>query len=461
MCAKILIYQIGRLDQNLLQPIKFRIENQEIEAPLSGIALKNFFKSKNLPTHLILLFPVSLYFNKKILEWNLPEKFKQTLQNIFQKEEIKAEFLNNPQKFLSLHPHKKYSEGLVPLHSIGNYEKTEFTASFDDLVLTIFFDLLERYLKNPDYETIYLDISSGLNIYITAMLEAGRLFYTFYKLSEWIDPKLKVFISFSEPIIGSPKRIFKIFKDNPINVKAFFSPPEVIKSKNDDSLACGLTENKKELRLLNKFLHEIFSRAYVFISALIYNLPLVLYQFPTHREEEIFEAVQKIIELGKTKLEKNYLSSPCLDRPLFQKAIFLLGLYIGVVKTLKEYKIFEKREVPLREIKEKFCDNFPTIYDIFGLSSNKDYLSHEIDNNFIKKNKIFKKEWKLLSFYFEKEKTQKGRKIKFRNFFAHCGFEQNILQVRKEDDEIYLTYHKEELSKIEDLIFEKAGYKKN
>jgi len=59
----------------------------------------------------------------------------------------------------------------------------EFSTALGDVVLRILIDMMQRYLEEP-FEEMYLDISSGLNVYASAMIEAGRVFLTLISLQK-------------------------------------------------------------------------------------------------------------------------------------------------------------------------------------------------------------------------------------------------------------------------------------
>nr|WP_241243661.1 TM1812 family CRISPR-associated protein [Caldicellulosiruptor changbaiensis] len=103
--------------------------------------------------------------------------------------------------------------------------KVELYGKYEAIVLEILFDMIERYLSE-DIEEIYIDISSGHNIYISAMLEAVRSFAVFTKLMHWIrkEKQPKVFITFPDPIIGRNRKIYQIHIQLQ-SFAAFFSSP--------------------------------------------------------------------------------------------------------------------------------------------------------------------------------------------------------------------------------------------
>lgn len=61
------------------------------------------------------------------------------------------------------------------IHSFGEFLGFPLQASLDDIVIEIFIDIYETY-KSEKFSELYVDISTGLNPYTAALLEAVRNF---------------------------------------------------------------------------------------------------------------------------------------------------------------------------------------------------------------------------------------------------------------------------------------------
>jgi len=48
---------------------------------------------------------------------------------------------------------------------------------------------------------------------------------------------------------------------------------------------------------------------------------------------------------------------------------------------------------------------------------------------------------------------EKSEEIIHRNFIAHCGFERNCVEVRKENEEVFIRYRKEVLERIKEILW--------
>jgi CRISPR-associated protein Csx1 len=197
MQTKKIIYQIGRLDNNIITDYKFQIDEKTYESKLSSFALKKHFDESGDPSKVILIYPYSILLSER------RPKFNNKLDEFFDKlkakdtEEIN-QYLKDPYAYLEYHPHSKEANDFIVIHSIGEYMGIKFSTSLGDVVLRILIDMMQRYLEEP-FEEMYLDISSGLNVYASAMIEAGRVFLTLISLQKMSlqKPYLKVYISFS------------------------------------------------------------------------------------------------------------------------------------------------------------------------------------------------------------------------------------------------------------------------
>ena len=455
-----LIYQIGRLDAGAFNPIKFAVNGKEYTALLSSFALKQSFLENGEDAKVILIYPISLFLNKNAPQIvNIPEDFKQTIESVLKNENERFNYLSNPYPYFEQHPHSKEANGFIVIHSIGQYEGIKFSATLEELILEIFIDMVKRY-QDELFSELYLDISSGQNIYISALLEAGRLFLTFYKLQNFNlkENGLKVFITFSDPIVPPYNRTFQVHKDFCLEVKTFFSFPEKPNQNNlkdaYSKFAKDLVGKDKELRPFKRQLTKLFTHGYFFYSAIKNNTPLVLYTWEYHQEEEIDRGIADLINLVYQRLYKDYQKTPGLKFDLFRKAFLMLSIYKGIVKVLKEYKIYKKEEVGLEELARNFRDENQSLYNCFELKQNREYFSHEYSNTFEREGERGGIKDKIPEHYVLLRELIKGEsdEIKPRNFIAHCGFERNCVYIRRQGAQVFVKYGSEVLSRIEEIL---------
>ncbi len=440
------IYQIGRFDENYMREINFKIDDKIYPSSLSSISLKNYFQDK---VKLILIYPVSIVYNERAVE-----KLKSSDQFAKEIAENIQYYLKNPKEALKLHPHNKEADDFLVIHSIGEYKlggnSVKFEAThntYDDIVLGIFCDIVERFLEEKNNENeFYIDVSSGHNIYVSAILEALRHFAVFSQLLNWQNKNLrpKTFIAFSDPILGSFASEFQIYIQ-PVNFKVFFSSPvnkDDINRNRPDRLSKRLYGDNREKK--NK-LDDFLERFAIFYSALKNNTPLALYHFGYHGYDEIINFLKEIIGEIKDKLSKDWIKSPNLSKNDYLKVILSLGFYAGIVEVLQNNNIIKydlEKGAELDEIRKKFGSGDNSIYKIFNLDLLIPILGREIYNlseGGREDKKLIEKvgeEWGRLDSYLYGE----GQNFEIRNFLAHAGFERTVTEVRKDNDKLYFRY---------------------
>ncbi|MFZ8860179.1 MAG: CRISPR-associated CARF protein Csx1 [Thermocrinis sp.] len=504
MSVKRIIYQIGRFDSSIDEKVNFEIDGKHRSGELSSFALKEYFGEH---TKVILVYPVSILLNEGILlnKKALEEmRSKESLRSFYEKikgflegeeeekEKEKEKYIKNPWEYLKEHPHSnsKKADGFIVIPSIGEFLGEKFSSPLGNIILRILIDMIERY-KNEPFDEMYLDISSGHNIYTYALVEAGRLFLTLMKLEDFLKEKdIKVFIAITEPIFGkpSPDKRYKIFKDFQLDAKGFFYFPEKPKQNNEYAFSTyagrvsSIIKGEEDGKLKGK-INDMLYKTYLFYSALKNNLPLVVYYLCvlkeprdkedkeyryTYTEDDVKNLLEEIVNLLKQRLDENLKESPDLNFDDLRKLFMMLGLAVGIIRVLEKCEICkgikEEVEVCLKDIERLFAEEESSIYVYFGLKTNIPYLRQEIRNNFKEKDEknLITNEWKLLKYILEEKPNEKDTQIHPRNVLAHCGFERNITEVRKTDDgEIlirYTNYHKEnnnEYNGLEKIFKEK------
>jgi len=489
MSVKRIIYQMGRFESSIDIPVNFEIDGEPCSGELSSFALKKYLGE---PTKVILVYPVSILLNENALKGikdklnkNLAgeRKDEEDLKSFYEKikgfvegeekEKEKEKYIKNPWEYLREHPHSKKADGFIVIPSIGEFLGEKFSSPLGNIVLRILIDMIERY-KNEPFDEMYLDISSGYNIYNYALAEAGRLFLTLMKLEDFLKEKdIKVFIAISEPIFGKPSsdKNYKIFKDFRLDARGFFYFPEKPQENSENAFSkyankLSETIKSKEDRELKRKIMNMLYKAYLFYSALRNNLPLVVYYLCTleeyrYTENDAKNLLEEIVNLLKQRLDGNLKTSPDdLKFEDLRKLFMILGLAVGIIRVLETREICKwiKEGVYLSDIERFFAEEGNSIYRYFELTTNIVYLQQEIQKNFLENEKLITNEWKLL-----KDITnQSSTSINPRNFLAHCGFEKNITEVKKSDNGDvlirYTSYYKEndnEYNSLEKIFKEK------
>ncbi|NMC68414.1 MAG: TIGR01897 family CRISPR-associated protein [Spirochaetales bacterium] len=443
-----LILQIGRLDTNINNKIKFTFDNKEYEAPLSSIALKNILSDKSPNVKAILLYPVSLPLNS-IFKGRNENGWYKKINEILTSDDGKASYLKEPQVFFKDHPHSKLVDSFFCIHSLGVYEDIKFETNIQDVVLYILARLIDEYIQNDfRYKNIYIDISSGLNIYIAALLEALRYFQTLEKFFTFSNESLECFIIYTDPIIGSASttgcNIYKYKSE----VKAFFSSP----ISNED-LSQGLPKKIIEHNLgkdrgLKNNLLKLLENFLILYSAFANAIPLAFYNFDYPSLDNVQNFIKEFIGMMINKIEENFIKSPNFEFKLFIKTILSLFFLRGLINKIQENKI-SKKCITVNEI----FNNTTKIYENLNLNIQSGLIKYELSNTFknqniplnIKDNEDFKKLNDILH--------QAGNdNLIERNFFAHAGFERTITLLKKENNDICLKYDETKLGEIAKIL---------
>lgn len=434
------IYQIGRLENNINDPVKFSFYNgEQIESFLSSFALKRFFNNE---PKIKLLYTVSLPLNKKLftaekLIGEFREKINQAINN-------PEEYIKNPRNIFELHPHSSISDSYLLIHSFGEFLGFPLQASLDDIVIEIFIDIYETY-KSEKFSELYVDISTGLNPYTAALLEAVRNFSVCIQLENFgKENPVKIFLVYTDPIIGTSSPFHRIYFDYQLKYKAFFASSISYDDIQNNPIAKRIFgEDREKKKLLNQLL-ENFA---LLFSSIKNTIPLGILTFDFDSQENINDGIKLLLKYAKEKLQNNWQVSPNLNKDDYLKCFFSLCLYDGLIKLIEELEIknqSEKYITNLDTVKEKFV----LLFDKLNLKINSVQLGSEVSNLKDKLLNILTNEWELIKNITGYEDATFDR----RNYFAHCGFEQTVTEIKYSDGIISLRYKENEIERIKTLL---------
>ncbi|ABP65699.1 CRISPR-associated protein, MJ1666 family [Caldicellulosiruptor saccharolyticus DSM 8903] len=454
-----IIYQIGRLDnpgsakkEFFITRFKGEIVNFSRESELSAFVLRDFLNSQGNEAKTVVIYPISILLNEKIKDYVEDEDLKKELKNIC---ENPSQYLKSPFDIINRLPLESLRDDALVIHSLGTYlNNVELDGSYDDIVLEILFDMIERYMKE-DIDEIYLDISSGHNIYISAMIEASRHFAVLTKLMHWIheEKRPSIYVVFSDPIMGSSAKTFEIHIQ-PQSYTAFFSSPiskkeacdhnfsflrNIYQEPQDDTKGNNKVLQKQQIRQKRKALKEKIEMFTILFSAIKNNVPLYLYYHTYHSIDEIKNELVNLINHAKDQLIKDFEVSPKLNKKAYLDAIFSLCFYMGIVEVLERYNITMFCQQTGFDL-EKLGQTFAQIYTIFGIPMNYTMLGNEISNDTEKiqqHGEIDK--WTRLRKIVDPVKSISDEPDE-RNFFAHSGLEGNVTEVRYDGEKVYVRY---------------------
>lgn len=478
------IYQIGRLDQSMgLKDFRFQIDENNkitIESYLSSFALKEYLKKKDSIENIqiVLAYPVSAFFNGSLIKSeDLDEEFKKSIENIMKNKLKQEEYLSNPYNFYCNHPHiknkNKEEVDFFILHSIGSYntdifKNIQFESKFEDIVLEILIDMIQRITPfELMYEDVnlYIDVSSGHNIYVSALLEATKIFQQyFYSLNIFQKRKLYVKLVICDPIlahkgpydmhIGYELKFDTVLK---IHLTAKEIKEKIVAKKVFSELE---NENKKDFRdRKNRLSNILDSYGYIY-SSLKNGIPLALYQIEISKTIDNIDSLKDILNYCKQQLNKSWLKGSNLNYDDLLKSLYAVASVISYLKISEEKDIKYKEFVYLNEIKKNFFEDESSLLNILGYSVAKQLVANEL-NSYEKVNKNF--DSKSVIDRVENQWIQLGKAMPYfdsavnqglnpRNFLAHAGFERTIVLVKKQDNKILIKYDNKANEDIKNIL---------
>lgn len=344
----------------------------------------------------------------------------------------------------------------IVLPSVGVYTANnctvQFKGSIENTIVRIFKELIKR-----DVKEIFADVSTGQNIYTTAMVEALRKYVTYKKLGNLLqgEESVSVKIAYVPPVVVKDQEIHVELHD--LNVKAFFDLPKC----NPRNLSRDGKVNGEVCKKYNEFLRNLshtLSNLKVAFNSIKYNTPLVLYQPESVNldlDDDINMKVRKYIEVIEDLENRKSVTFndgvievkrfAMVERDI-TNTFFALALMSSIIRFVKD----NIREPELDEI----FATFKNLYNNLKLELNTKFLDRDIRN--IKRVAKDLTGEKLLSELYkdydveefeEKGKEDEKESDQERNFFAHSGFLREITRIRKEGEKIYVRYDLDEMKR--------------
>ncbi|MCX7965283.1 MAG: CRISPR-associated CARF protein Csx1 [Syntrophorhabdaceae bacterium] len=460
----LIIYQIGRLDHDFHKERLFQVHERVFKTSLSSFAIRDYSIENSEKPSVVLIYPVSLPLNANLLKnktftSSIPQKFAGHIESAL---DNPHEYLKNPYPLFENHPHSRQVDDFFIIHSIGTYstgkEYISFFTHYTDIFFEILLDMIGRYLKHLETDNgvpirFIIDISSGLNIYVSALIEAARQLGVWLQLFGWYDKEKipEIVLAFSDPVFPFEEMTYTIHFDT-LRTKALFSSPINNRDVERYSLSKAIYPDEREHK---RSLQEIFEGFIVTYSAINNNTPLAIYEFGYEKRGNILSIMKTFIEQVKKRLYGIFISSPDLKKDLYLKALLTLGFYYGISSLLEELKIYKHNDSGTKI--DDLRASFKRVYELFGLTLNDIVLGNEVDKlqrELIQKNGGQKKGWGALFSILNSDKAYKETHPQKRNFFAHAGFELNVTQYRIENGLLILKYREEHTDLIKKWLKE-------
>lgn len=331
----------------------------------------------------------------------------------------------------------------------AKYHGFTFNANYELIQFNFFLKMVDFYLKHPEIENIYIDISIGLNLYNDALREAIRNFSVFAHLMKFkSERKVNIYLLYSDPVIGQQKRQHSIFTVK-IPVKVWFSSPIRKEDLNKDSI------NKLNLE---KNIVKIIKNYYYSYISIYRNHPLIVQYFGFDSPQVIYNELSKLvhqfleiygIQPGIYIQKKYNLPENIEDIKLMQAIIQSLGLYHNISNNLlmNGFSTEATEMIELNKIK-----NFEKIYSFYEMVANWNILERDIQNLLSNSKKLHEGQAQPLINL--EQNNKRTSKINKRNFLAHSGFEANITLLMKQSGKVYVGYDSKYKDKLKNCIFE-------
>ena len=350
---------------------------------------------------------------------------------------------NFTQKELGFIPDK-----IIISYGFGEFNNTKFIGNAIDFYYNTFKELVFYFTDllpqiNKEIEVIF-DATHGIN-YVTiltyrALREILEIFVYVY------DVKLKVLNS--DPFVGREAKVDRL-NINVIEKSKILPKISVYKSDKRSVEPCFLLENKSKEKIgkdIESFIFEISfntDEILIFLGSFLYALPVFILSYMID-SAALKEKIEKISE----KFEKNICLKNLSKLEIFRNWEFREN-FANLIKAYLVSSILEKigfkklSDIPLSKIedlKNKVYKNFP-------IESNR--IDKEIDDikglqNITQQYEVYNK---------IKRYTVLNQVVK-RNFFAHAGFEHNVIGLKKENEEIYIRIYAGNKNFAEELIKE-------
>jgi len=344
-------------------------------------------------------------------------------------------------------------EKIIVSYGFGEFAHTKFIGNavdfyyhtFKELAL-IFADSLPE--KNEKIEVIF-DATHGINY--TTILTYRALREILEILAYAYDVNLKVLNS--DPYIGREAKVDKL-NINIIEESKILPKISVYKSNKNPVEPCFLLANERKgeigINIKEEFNSKITfnkNEILIFLGSFLYALPVFVLSYMTN-SSKLKEQIKKISEEFEKNIELNSSDKLVITRNWEFRENFanLVRAYL-VSSILKKFGFNKLDDIPLskiEELKEKFYKKFP-------IESNR--IDVEIGSEEERKGVKGVKE-KLTNEYrpyfeiIEKE----DRNLDKRVFFAHAGFPYNVIELKRENDEIYIRIYDKNRKDAENYI---------
>ncbi len=427
----IYIYQVlGKLGEYIDKT--FVIDGQKFETFLSSDALRRYFERREKEVKIIFFVPESLLVTKKLQEY----------ENLLSERGVS-------------------NFELVEIPSVGEYNFGDQRRFFISNVDAIIVATLLKIVKDRP-EILYIDVSTGQNIYTAQLLEASRNYLLFRNLETILQSEqvYKAYVCFVPPITPDVQ-IYNVEIENLVVDTSFTLPDLNTKYVDEIDYPEIPVEVKRilekrmraQLRFKNdSAMKNLLEELKIAYNAIKLNIPLTFYQI-LNMEIDPESVVAEFIKYVRELLEPVYRENYSIRLPMNARQIVNTLLSISLYSSIKKFK-HTLTEPEIEEIGEKFGEIYSN--QKLGLKSNKYFLGRDLRK--IKEVTSKKKSWlsrrgELLGKLKSKDPfLYTPKPFDERNFFAHSGFLDDCTIVSHKNGKLYVGWLEKDVPKIKRIL---------
>lgn len=400
---------------------------------------KIYTSSTTLPLLLDTIKPNYTYI---ILADTLMDKY----DNIFTYQEGLARIKNEAGAFIKekirSYPTKLKEDNIniLILPAVGTFSRSRFVGNPNNFYALVYFELARNILRNlgsklafisennkPCLE-LYLDITHGLN-FMTMM--TYRAVKDILQIIAYFC-NVRLIVLNSDPLVGSGNIDLNINEIEKINVIPAFN----FYRYSDTMLLIPSPSGHEGVNALTKRM----DRLYAFCSAFLHGLPVYMYCFYEKPKED---EIENIVKLFYDHIEVNVNGT-------FE---VIQGLNFGesFISLLQGFLLSNLLMVNAKDDGVVKMDDIERIKGIFKHSRTiLQRLERELGK--IKRVRIGS-EFKDYGFYAEANYSPNDN-FDGRNFFAHCGFVHNLIELKREGNTIFIKPKQRFIEEIHEALLE-------
>lgn len=400
---------------------------------------KIYTSSTTLPLLLDTIKPNYTYI---ILADTLMDKY----DNIFTYQEGLARIKNEAGAFIKekirSYPTKLKEDNIniLILPAVGTFSRSRFVGNPNNFYALVYFELARNILRNlgsklafisennkPCLE-LYLDITHGLNFMTMITYRAVK---DILQIIAYFC-NVRLIVLNSDPLVGSGNIDLNINEIEKINVIPAFN----FYRYSDTMLLIPSPSGHEGVNALKKRM----DRLYAFCSAFLHGLPVYMYYFYEKPKED---EIENIVKLFYDHIEVNVNGT-------FE---VIQGLNFGesFISLLQGFLLSNLLMVNAKDDGVVKMDDIERIKGIFKHSRTiLQRLERELGK--IKRVRIGS-EFKDYGFYAEANYSPNDN-FDGRNFFAHCGFVHNLIELKREGNTIFIKPKQRFIEEIHEALLE-------